>query len=123
MAIRQCQLVSSQHQRPTHGLGCAASLKALAVNKQGTRATLMQRRQMKERKRTELSSLLNKLIRSSSTENTNQVENLQQDPNSSLHSVSLVRSLYHEFHLSIQNASEHAAFVFAEALQNLVALS
>ena len=87
MAIRQCELASSQHQRPTHGL------LTLAVDKQETRATLMQRRQMKERKRTELSSLLNKLIRSNSTDNTNQVENLQQDPNSSLHSVSLVRSL------------------------------
>lgn len=76
-----------QHQRPTHSLDCATSLWVLAVDKQETRATLVQRRQMKKRKRTELSSLLHRLIRSNSINNTNQVENLQQDPNSSLHSV------------------------------------
>ena len=97
MAIRQCELASSQHQRPTHCLlagpkednsglflsficllctsvPLTASLRALAVDRQETRATLMQRRQMKDRKRPELSSLLNKLIRSNSTDNTNQVK-------------------------------------------------
>eukprot|EP00069_Balaena_mysticetus_P000889 bmy_14913T0 len=43
-------------------------------------------------------SLLNKLIRSNLTDNTNQVEDLQQDPNSPLYSV----KSFEELHLKLE---------------------